>query len=248
MAIALVQHKITNSTANTTSIAVTVTSTTGGNPLLVATGNQGSGGRTVTSVTDNKGGGSNTYTQATGCAVTDAGEPLGLDCWYCLNPGGGVTSVTVVFSGATGTYRKNAEVMEFSGFTTAAFDIGGKTNVASVTGTDNNGPTVSASGSSGAGIACGYSNDGVMTANPKAGNEYSAGGDNPSFFAFCGLIYSASGNHQPVWTDNSASAHNFASTTALIKESGGGGAPPFIGALAALNLFGASSAASGGRR
>lgn len=221
-AIAVAHHTVNSVNTNGVTVAVTVTSTTGGNLLIVGTANEG--GRTVSSVTDNKGGGSNTYVQATSAA--SAGTAGNTDLWYCLNAGGGVTSVTITYSGAAGTFFKIGWVWEVSGFTTAAFDVANNLGNGSGSGTDDTGAAVTTTSTTGFVAAVLESASGVQV-NPKAGNEFSSGGDIDSntLAASASLISATAATHTPVWTDFGSNQF-ITGSTAAFKESGGGGATP----------------------
>lgn len=221
-AVTLIQHKVTQTTANQLTVAVTLAPTASGSLIVVCTGNAGT--RTVLSVVDDASGGSNTYTQAASAAATQAAHQS--DIWYVLSAANsGAVTVTATFSGATGTFNKEAWVFEVSGFTTAAFDgAGGVTNGTGASNTDT-GAAITTTSTTGflAGVIITANN---ITVNPKAGNEFTAGGDITSTSdAAASLISSTAASHQPAWTD-SAAAGSFCSSTAAFKESSGSSKPP----------------------
>lgn len=221
MALSLVQHKVAQTTASQLTVAVTVTSTAVGALLVVCTGNNGT--RTVVSVTDNATGGSNTYVQASGAAGTTGVDQT--DVWYCLSAAhAGATTVTVTFSGVAGTFNKEAWVFEVSGFTSAAFDLAA--NVTNGTGVASTDTGASVTTTSTTGFLVGViTTSFTIAANPKAGNEFTSGGDiSATSDAACSLISSTATAHQPVWTDGTATA-SFCSSTAAFKEASGGFVP-----------------------
>lgn len=119
MAITFTRDANAVSTANAATVAVTITSSAAGCFLVVNTFT--SNNHTTTGVSDNING-STGWTQGTGCASVQGASRTG-DLWYHLNPGAGVTTVTVTFSTSDAT-SKGAEVQEFQG--TVTFDVGGK--------------------------------------------------------------------------------------------------------------------------
>lgn len=109
------------STANAATVAVTITATAAGCTLGVSTFT--SANHTTTGVSDNING-STGWTQATSAAGSQ-GAARTEDIWYHLNPGAGVTTVTVTFS-VSDTNGKEAIVHEFAG--TGTFDTGNHLN------------------------------------------------------------------------------------------------------------------------
>lgn len=227
MAITLVQHKVNSTSANQATVAVTVTSTTAGNPLIVGAANGAS--MTVTGVTDNKAGGTNIYTQATSAAASQGGGRT--DVWYCLNPGGGVTSVTVTFS-VSDTNVKDGWVFEVSGFSAAAFDLANHLNNGTGVGTTDTGVSVTTTSATGFVVGVIAVGTAIVT-NPASGNEFTAGGDIAagSSNAACSLISTTAAGHQPAWTDSNTNAA-FCASTAAFKE---GSSLP-LGSLAVTGL------------
>jgi hypothetical protein len=215
-----VQHKKNFSAANATTVAVTIAANSAGNLIAVGTDNNSS--RTVIGVADNATGGSNTYVQATSALGTNGGDSV--DVWYVLSAAhAGATTVTVTFSGAAGTFSKNAWVMEVSGFITAGFDLANNVTNGTGSGTDDNGASVTTTSTTGFVIGV-MATGGTITGNPKTGNEFTAGGDISGGNAACSLISSTAAAHKPVWTDTGSNQTN-AGSTAAFKETSGAALP-----------------------
>lgn len=213
MAIAVVQHTSNSSVASATTVAVTI-SATAANSLVVVGCSAWDVTRTVSSVSD----GTNTYTQATGAASVGfvAG---GVDFWYFLKVGSGITTVTITFSGAAGTFDKQGIVWEVSGFVNAAFNLAGVVQT-SGSGTTDTGASVTTSlPGFAAGLIGVQTTEGSIVANPQGGNSFTSGGDITSSLhaAGCSKILSSGGAQQPVWTDG-FSSHNFNASTVTFKE------------------------------
>jgi hypothetical protein len=210
MALTLAQHKFADAGASPTQ-TVTVTSTTAGSLLVVCEGNGSS--RTVTGVTD----GGDTFTQATSAAGSNGVDFS--DAWYCLSGAGGKTSVVVTLSGNAAECF--VEVFEVTGFSTASFDLAN--NIAGAASANTaTGAAVTTTSTTGFVGAIEYSSNIGISANPKAGNEFTSGGDiTGNNNAACSLISSTAASHTPVWTSVQATGA-FVSTTVAFKEAGGG--------------------------
>jgi hypothetical protein len=107
------------SVANAATQTTTITASASGCFLVVCCFSAGN--HTVTGVTDNLG---NTYTHATGSAANQGAARVS-DIWYHMNPGAGVTSVTVTWSVSDATV-KEAIVLELQG--AATFDTASSLN------------------------------------------------------------------------------------------------------------------------
>lgn len=205
-ALAVVQHKVNASAAGGTSLSVTVTATGGGNLLVAATMTKNAA--LVTSVSD----GSNNFIRVGG-AYQSGSNNSATDVWYWPKSSSGVTSITVNFNGATTNFC-SMEVWEVSGFTLPVVD-----KAATISGTQSGGVAT------GAAVVTRTTNEfvvasdwtgGAVTANPKAGNEFTSGGDlDAGNDGFVSLIASTAASHQPAWTDNGA---NFTSSTVAFME------------------------------
>lgn len=212
MALSVVQHKLANSAANSTTLDITVTSTGAGNLLVCGASNQGT--RTVTGIS-----GGGTWVQFPSAEITVSGRET--DIWYVVSSSSGVTTVTITYSGAAGTFSKTGEVWEVSGFTTAAEDganttsgntAGGTMTGAAVVTTSTNGFVVGINGNAATG---------TIDQNPAAGNEFTSGGDSVDRFGAVSLISSTAVSHTPAWHVTADVA--FVASTAAFKE---GGPPP----------------------
>jgi hypothetical protein len=120
---AITHTRTTNnvSTASAATVAVTITASAAGCLLVVSTFTGSN--HTTTGVSDNING-STGWTQATSAAGSQ-GASRTEDIWYHLNPGSGVTTVTVTFS-VSDTTGKEAIVHEFAAVST--FDTGAHLN------------------------------------------------------------------------------------------------------------------------
>ena len=207
MAATIVQHKTGQDQTNTNTVAVTVTSTVAGNLLIVCCANVYA--TTVTSVTDDKG---NLYAQADQAVASSATGTLGTDIWYCVNPIGGVTTVTIHFAGVSAAFREGW-VYEVSGFQNASFDTAGHVNDQVASASTDTGASVTTRSTNGIVVGV-VATSHAVTANPKAGNEFTSGGDiQPTTGnAACSLISSTAAAHQPTWTDTTGG--NYCSSTA----------------------------------
>lgn len=215
MAATLRSHTVLDSVLNTATCIVTgITSTLQGSLIVVGAANVA--GRTVTGVTDNLG--TNTYVRATSAAAVSTTGTLGTDIWHCLGANAGVTSVTITYSGAAGTDNKDGWVDEVTGFTTAGFDLANHVdNQTSAANVDSSAAitTTSTNGFAMAVVAVTT----LTTANPKVGNEFSAGGDIAANTtnAACALISSTAASHQAQWSD---AGSNYCASIAAYKEIG----------------------------
>jgi hypothetical protein len=211
-AITETQHKVNRSTASATTVSVTMTSTAAGALIVVAADNASS--RTVSSITDNLG--TNTYVQASGAASSN-GTDRG-DIWYCLNANSGITSVTITFSGAAGTFNKEGFVFEVAGFVSATFDLAGAVNTQTANVVTVNGPSITTTSTIGFAVGLAVAANQIVAPNPQAGNEFTAGGDiSAASNASASLISTTAAPHQPVWNDNTTSG-TFCSSVAAFKE------------------------------
>lgn len=224
---ALVQHKATASTANSINVAVTPTSgITAGNAIVLVIGNLGT--RTAT-VTDED---ANTYTQAVKADTSACNAINGVaevTVYYRLSAPSGIAGpFTVTFSGSAGTFEKWINFFEFSptAGNTFNFDLCNTTTGSSSANTTT-GVSITTTGNGFAvGGTLGNGND--INANPKAGNDFTAGGDNPSSTwnpAACSKITTA-GAQQPVWGNSTDGP--FATLTMALKEVSAGGATGYI--------------------
>ena len=212
----VVQHKVADSATSAGSISVTVTATGSGNLIVACAGNL-SYNEGVQSFADNATGGSNTYLEYVASLGTNNGSAnVRSECWYVLGAThAGATSVTASWLQAN-NYR-SIEVWEVSRTSgTWATDAANSIINGTGSGTTVTGASVTTSGSPS--FVVGYILVGdSITVNPKAGNEFTAGGDISSFGAGAvSLITSTAASHTPVWTDNS-SGDSFASSTAAFK-------------------------------
>lgn len=215
MAIAVVQHVAHRTTSGTGGAinAITVTATGAGNLLVVGTRNDGAPFTTVSGVSD----GSTAFTQFPSAAVDGTSPVSGyqLDLWYLPVSASGKTTITVTW-GAAGNFTKDSWFWEVSGIATVATD--GRNGVASGTasGVVMTGGAVTTTGTAGFLVGlCTPSND--VAANPKAGNEFSSGGDNLNGNGGVSLISSTAASHTPVW-DSTTSSDTFVSLTAAFAE------------------------------
>lgn len=204
----IIQHTSNgNNTGGTSALPITVASTGAGNLLVVAIG--WDAGLTISSVTD----GTTGFTPAT-IAQADNGT-LKSDIYYLLSSNSGKTTITVNFSG-TITFA-SAIVYEVSWVGGAAqFDVANNIESSAVDVVMTGAAVTSASNS---GFIVGVVNPSDTTlANPKAGNEFTSGGDIEAHTsaAACSKIASTADSHTPVW-DGNAAGQAFVASTAAFK-------------------------------
>jgi len=211
MAIALAQHKFTDSNPAGTTQTVTVTSTVAKSVLVVTSAV--SANRTVSSVTD----GGDTFVQATGAAGNNGTNFV--DAWYCLAGSGGKTTITVTYSSSLATSESFVEVWEVTGFKIPAFDLA-STNHSNAVANTATGVALTITGAIDF-IASAIINTDSITANPKSGNAFTFGGDITSKgSAACSLATSSIGTYTPAWT-TSTTTDAFVTTIIAIKELAG---------------------------
>lgn len=214
MAATLRSHTLLDSVVNSSTCIVTgIGSTLAGSLIVVGAANIG--GRTVTGVTDNLG--TNVYVQATsGAGISTAGT-LGTDIWYCLSANAGVTSVTITYSGAAGVDNKDGFVDEVTGFTAATFDLANHVDNQTGAASTLTGPAVVTTSTNGFAMSL-VATAGTVSVNPKAGNEFTAGGDiaGPTGNAACALISATAASHQATWTDTFNTS--YCASVAAFKE------------------------------
>lgn len=218
MAITVTQHKTGHSVVSALTVGITMTSTAAGK--LLAVGCASALNHTVASVTDNIG---NTYTQATGAAANANSNADRSDVWYCLSASAGVTTITITYNGTAGTFAKDGTAWEVSGFTTCVFDVAKAANdINQTNGIDDPGTngTVTTTSTTGF-IVAEIKTDpgGIIAANPRAGNEFTSGGDiaTGTLSAGCSLISTTATTHKPIWDDGN-SFLNFCCSVVAFKE------------------------------
>src|SRR5579885_584187 len=209
--IGLVQHKTNSGAANSNKISISITRLGAGN--LVVVGACSTGTTAVSSITDN-GSTANTYKEATGTKSTNGSAMC--DIWYAVNSRSGATSISVTFS-KSGTFEKNVEVWEVSGMAAdpaQALDAASIVNSGPSTTSPSGGAVTTTTNSSF--VAALLFPHGDTTANPTAGNPFTAGGDisNQSSVGAVSLISAAAGTYQPQWT---TSMDTFNASTAAFK-------------------------------
>lgn len=206
------QHAANASTISGTTLTVTIPATNVGDMIVVAAGGN-SNSRTISSVRDNATGGSDTFTQATGARRTATN--LFSDVWYVLKTTrSGATTVTITYSGSLS--RRDAVVWVVSGFNNPAVDVVGGVNNGVPVAQTSTGASVTTTSTVEEFVAAFIRTNGTVTSNPKAGNEFTSGGDITSNgSAGASLITASAGAHQPVWTNTGTA---FASTTIAFKD------------------------------
>src|SRR5262249_46117139 len=200
---------------NANTLTVTIPATSVGQMIVVAMGGN-SGTRTITSVTDNPTAGTDTFTQVAGARHTTGSSFV--DVWVALKTAGsGATTITINYT--TNMNRRDAVVWVVNGFTNAGLDVASGVNNGVQAGGSSTGASVTTTSSTNE-FVIGYVNtSGTVTANPKAGNEFTSGGNiTGNGDAGASLVTAAAAAHQPVWTDGGG---NFASATVAFKESPG---------------------------
>lgn len=209
------QHKQNDHVGSASSLAVTVTSTTAGQDIIVCVGWAGATTSQISSVADNASGGTNTYTKRATTLGSNASGNFAVQCADSLNtPRGGATTITITYSGSMSYQTAFVfTVSRTSG--TSSFDIGGGTTNATGSTTTANGPSVTTT-ATGYCIAAAVPNN-TISASPKAGNEFTSGGDvQGNGPASASLMNSSAASHQPVWTLGT-SGDTFAATVSCYK-------------------------------
>jgi hypothetical protein len=198
-------------TANQTTLSIPVNSTAAGHLLVVTAANDGS--RTVTGVSD----GTNSFTQAVNSHGVNLNGTTDVSTWYLLSSTAGATTITVTYSGAAGTFMKEAWFWEVSGFTSPTLDISNHVSNGLASGTEFDGPTVATTGTYEF-IAAAIIPQTNITQIPAPGNEFTTEGLSPSstLDASASLATTTPGNHQPKWTGSSAAY--YAASAAAFRE------------------------------
>lgn len=208
----LVQHKVGETALNQATVDITVTSTGAGNIMVVSGLNTGT--LSITGVADNATGGSSSYSLVSGSVFNGNANDKG-EVWWAPLLKAGATTVTITFSAAD-TSIKDGFADEVSGLVNPAVDAVAILNNQVGAGTTDAGPTVNTSTSDGFALGVVTTSGGIAT-NPKAGNEFTAGGDIQvtTGNAACSLISTSAAAHQPVWLDGASGATYGAVTVAF---------------------------------
>jgi hypothetical protein len=199
-------NQASNQAKTTQTLAITVPATRVGSLLTVNIGSFNATARTVSKVcTDGTTcAAGHSFTQGTGCIATDAINGLSTDCWYLLSATAGVTTVTVTLSSsASNVEAQYYEVVKGDG-SAWTFDGGNHTNSGTVSASTATGPAVTTTGAADF-CASNVAVTNLVTANPKAGNEFINGG---TLFSNTGdgavaLLTTTAGSHNAAWTDAS---------------------------------------------
>lgn len=194
--------------ATATTLAVTTAATLAGSTLVIAVANSNS--RTITKIcTDGTTcSAGNSFTQATSAASSSG--TLRTDVWYLFNATTGTTTVTITYS-ATATNRE-AAIWEVQGL--SAFD-GGNALAGTVASSTITGAAVTTTSTNGFCAALTAVSN-IVTASPKAGNEFIDGSGiwSNTTDAWAGLISTSAASHTPTWTNSSGT---YASSTACLR-------------------------------
>lgn len=224
MSLSVVQHVFHGSGTSGDNIA-TISSSSAGNPLIVGVGaGHDSSATSVASVTDNQ---SNTYVQVANSPASDAniGGAVSIsEIWWCDNPAGGVTTITVVLNDVTNIHDHDVEVWEVSGFTSPSVDAANNVDNSSA-GSNPSGAAVTAAGADEFVAAILVYGDNFSATQPFSGNAFTSDdfvntGSLANFGAMH-LITSGSGSVTPQWA--TATSSKSCGSTAAFKSAGGGG-------------------------
>ena len=211
MALRVIQIKDGNSSANSSTVNLTVNSTTGSNLIVVAVMNDNA--RSIVSVRDGK----NTYIQSSASLSIGNGGNFINQFYYLTSGSGARTNITASFNGSAGTYFKELFAIELEGFTNATFDSASATNAAVENGVTASGAPINMT----PGATNGFAAASVITFtaignNPLTGNEFTAGGlIGTTFDAICALTTSVAGFHKAEWADTGGGVAYAASTIAF---------------------------------
>lgn len=214
---AVVQYKSAVISAGSTVTVTLNSATTAGNLVVFCVAGDGAG-QTVTGCVN----GAENATQAASARATES-SGLWTDVWYILSCAGGSTSCVATLS-VSGGADKWLFIIEVSGLSGAAFDVAAfLSNQAAVA---NVATGAAATTTSADGFGIGLIFDGSIAANPKAGNEFTSGGEiNSGSVAIVSLISGSAATHTPQWSTNAATPA-FCTSTVFWKAAGGGGASP----------------------
>jgi hypothetical protein len=136
----------------------------------------------------------------------------------------GIVDVVATFTAAPGTYVKGIGGYEVDGFTNPVLDTAGNVTTGVAGGTTTLAGMALTASAAAWGCALVATNGLSVTANPAAGNAWTAGGDiwvSPNA-ASASIILASAGSTTPNWTASAANA-SYLVSGALFKESSGGG-------------------------
>lgn len=219
MATAIVQHVVASSTASSAVVNIPISAVGSGRALIVCAADDFSA--TITGVSD----GTAAFTQFTSAQAVQSSKRT--DAWYLLAATAGATNIAVTFSSSVGAL-KVAWVVEVSGLTSPATDGANTATSASAASTTITGGSVTTTAADGVVVGCVMISF-ALNENPKAGTEFTSGGDMDASgqYGFISLAASSAAAHAPTWLDV-ISGTSFASSTAALKQ---GGAAAFLAAV-----------------
>ncbi len=211
-AVSIIQHGHAATTDHTgATVTCALTATGAGRNIIVGAVSSTSGASAiaVSGVSDNQG---NTYQLAPGSRGVY--EYVETEVWHSLGAVGGVTSLTVTFSGTPGYYRE-CFVFEVAGAVT--FDTAAKVDSGTCVANVCTGASITTATTTG--FVLGIVGADPVDQNPLAGNEFVSGGDiglNGSGAA-ASLVSSTAASHRPAWHSDRDGQH-FASSTAAYRQ------------------------------
>jgi hypothetical protein len=212
-AVSIIQHTTGYSTDHTGSTVTCALSATGASRNIIvgsASTTSAASAIFVSGISDNQG---NVYQLASNSrGVYEYAET---EVWHSLGAVGGVTSLTITFSGTPGYYRA-CFAYEVSG--TLAFDSAAKVDSGTCLANVCTGASVTTATTTG--FVLGIVLTDPIDQNPKTGNEFTSGGDIDGlrgYGAAASLISGTAAAHQPVWHNDRASQH-FVSSTAAYRQ------------------------------
>lgn len=208
-AVSIIQHTTGHSASLGLTVTCALTATGASRNIIVgvASGSSGASNLIVSGITDNQG---NAYQLAAGSRGTY--EYAATEVWHSLGAAGGVTSMTVTFSGNPGLYRE-CFAYEVSG--TLTFDTASKVDSGMCVANVCTGASVTTATTTGFVLAIVATDP--IDQNPKTGNEFTSGGDIGFGGAAASLISGTAATHQPAWHNDRASQH-FVSSTAAYRQ------------------------------
>jgi hypothetical protein len=208
MALTVVQHVA--GTVASGDLLITIAATGAGNLLVCAA--QNNAAADIVSVSD----GTNNFTQFPSAKATANAANRRMDIWYLPVSTSGATTITVHWT-ASGVAR-SGEVWEVSGFSNPTTDGANVLNDGAGVGTTDTGAALTTTATTGFVVGAVVSATGqTVTANPKAANEFTSGGDASTISGYVSLISSSAAGHTPEWT-MSLNDTDFAASTVAFKE------------------------------
>ena len=204
-----VQHAAGSSASKSNSLSFPIPTTSLGDMIVVVAG-ANDNTITLSGVSDSAG---DSFTHASNARFTSSGSFV--DVYYALKTTkAGATTVNISYS--KNVTKSDAEVWVVSGYMSPVLDVVNGVNNGVQSGGTSTGASVTTTSAFDEFVAAFVNTSGVVSANPKSGNEFTSGGDKTgNGDAGASLVSDTAGAHQPAWSDNGTS---FSSVTIAFKE------------------------------